>query len=184
VSERGKLLTANRQSRRQVTSALILVGGVTIFGVSNMHHAAMAATTDRDVNQMTTTRSTIGADYAKAWSSKSPEAVASFYANDGQIVVNHGSPSVGYKAIAEMATGFYTAFPDLIVHCDVIRIAGHHALFAWTLEGRHAETINYVKVSGWEEWELDDRLKIKSSMGWFDAADYDAQIAGRHSAPK
>lgn len=122
--------------------------------------------------------SAIGDAYARAWSSKSPAAVAEFYAEDGQIVVNHGSPSVGRKAIGEMANGFYTAFPDLVVHCDLMRAAGQHALFAWTLEGRHAETKNFVQVAGWEEWELDANLKIKSSMGWFDAADYEAQIAG------
>ena len=132
---------------------------------------------------MTTTPSTIGEDYARAWSSKSPEAVASFCAQDGRIVVNQGSPSIGHKAFAEMAAGFYTAFPDLVVHCDVMRIAGRHALVAWTLESHHAETKNLVKVTGWEEWELDDHLKVKSSMGWFEAADDDAQIAGRHSAP-
>jgi uncharacterized protein (TIGR02246 family) len=144
----------------------------------------MAAANEQSESQMTTTRSTLGQDYAKAWSSKSPEAVAYFHAEDGQIVVNQGNPSIGHKAIAEMATGFYTAFPDLVVHCDVMRMAGHHALFAWTLEGHHAETKNYVKVAGWEEWELDECLKVKSSMGWFDAADYDAQIAGKYAARK
>ena len=127
---------------------------------------------------MTASLSTIGEDYARAWSSKSPAAVASFYAEDGQIVVNHGSPSRGRKAIGEMAAGFYAAFPDLVVHCDMMRVAGRHALFVWTLEGHHAVTKNLVKVAGWEEWELDADLNIKASMGWFDAEDYEAQIAG------
>lgn len=120
----------------------------------------------------------IAADYAKAWSSKSPEAVASFYAEDGQIVINRGEALKGRAALAEMAEGFYATYPDLIVHCDDVRIAGTHAIFVWTFEGHHAETRNFVKVRGWEEWELDDSLKVNSSRGWFDAAEEDRQISG------
>lgn len=120
----------------------------------------------------------IATDYANAWSSKSPEAVASFYAEDGQISINRGDTLKGRAAISDMAAGFYAEFPDLIVHCDEIRTAGNHAIFVWTLEGHHAETKNHVKISGWEEWELDDSMTVKSSLGWFDAAEYERQIAG------
>ena len=34
-----------------------------------------------------------------------------------------------------------------------------------------------MKVGGWEEWELDEDLRVKSSLGWFDAAEYERQIA-------
>jgi hypothetical protein len=77
-----------------------------------------------------------------------------------------------------MAAGFFSEFPDLVVHCDELRVAGDHAVFAWTLEGHHAETKNHVKLSGWEEWDLDGDMKVKSSLGWFDAADYERQVAG------
>ena len=115
--------------------------------------------------------------YAEAWSSHSPEAVASYYAPDGQISINRGDTLKGQEAIVEMAAGFYAEFPDLIVHCDELRTAGNHAIFVWTLEGHHAETKNYVKVAGWEEWELDENMNIKSSLGWFDAEEYDRQVA-------
>jgi uncharacterized protein (TIGR02246 family) len=157
-----------RPSRREAVSGAYLVSAA----------MSLATLNDQNGDRMTASLDTIGADYAAAWSSKSPAAVAAFYAQDGQIVVNNGAPSVGHKAIAEMATGFYTAFPDLVVRCDAMRIAGHHALFAWTLEGHHAQTKNFVRVAGWEEWELDENHKVKSSLGWFDASDYDAQIAG------
>lgn len=120
----------------------------------------------------------IGKDYAAAWSSGSPEAVASFYAEDGQIIINRGDVLKGRNAITEMASGFYAEFPDLVVHCNELRTAGDHAIFVWTLEGHHAETKNFVKVGGWEEWELDETGKVKSSLGWFDAAEYDRQVAG------
>jgi len=117
-------------------------------------------------------------DYAKAWCSGSPEAVANCYASDGQIIINRGDNLAGRAAIAEMAAGFYAEFPDLVVKCDSIRTAGNHAVFSWTLEGHHAETKNFVRAPGWEEWEISDDMKIQSSAGWFDVADYEQQIKG------
>jgi hypothetical protein len=76
-----------------------------------------------------------------------------------------------------MAAGFYAEFPDLVVRCDDIRTAGRHAIFVWTLEGHHAETKSFVRVGGWEEWDLDENLKVRSSLGWFDSAEYQRQIA-------
>lgn len=124
------------------------------------------------------TLTSLAADYAAAWSSKSPEAVAGFYAPDGQIVINRGEALKGRAAVADMAGGFYDAYPDLVVHCDGVRQAGSHAIFLWTFEGHHAETGNKVTVSGWEEWDLNDDLQVVSSLGWFDAEEEARQIAG------
>ena len=44
--------------------------------------------------------------YTAAWNSGSPQAVASFYAPDGQIVINRGVPWTGRKGVAEMAAGY------------------------------------------------------------------------------
>jgi uncharacterized protein (TIGR02246 family) len=125
--------------------------------------------------------SELGQAYAEAWSSRQPGLVAEYYAEDGQIVINDGEPLRGRDAIAAMAAGFYAAFPDLVVHCDDFRLAGAHALFAWTLEGHHAETRRRVRIAGWEEWDLDGGGKVASSRGWFDAGAYEDQIAGRAS---
>ncbi len=40
--------------------------------------------------------------YTKAWCSHEPNAVASFYAEDGCIVINGGEPSKGRTEIAAM----------------------------------------------------------------------------------
>ncbi|MDU8914180.1 nuclear transport factor 2 family protein [Aestuariicoccus sp. MJ-SS9] len=114
--------------------------------------------------------------YAQAWSSKSPEAVAAFYAPNGQIEINGGPALKGRAAIAEMAAGFYAAYPDLVVHCEELRAAGDHAVFAWSLEGHHAETGSYVRLAGWEEWDLDPEGRVQLSKGWFDAEDERRQI--------
>ena len=115
--------------------------------------------------------------YAGAWSSRSPDAVASFYEATGRISINNGEPIVGRAAIADMSRGFCSEFPDLVVHLDEIRTAGHNAIFLWTLEGTHSETGNYVKVGGWEEWMLSDDVLVSESLGRFDAVEYDRQIA-------
>lgn len=51
-----------------------------------------------------------------------------------------------------------------------------HAAFVWSFDGHHAETGNYVKVRGWEEWELGSDGKVVASLGWFDAEDEAHQI--------
>ncbi len=116
--------------------------------------------------------------YSAAWSSGDAAQVAGHYAADGKIAINQGDELVGTQAITDMAAGFYAEFPDLQVHCDMIRAAGDHAIFVWTLEGHHSETKNYVKVGGWEEWTLDGAGLVASSLGWFDAEDYQRQIDG------
>jgi len=115
--------------------------------------------------------------YAAAWSSQSPDGVASFYAPDGKIAINGGDGISGRAAVAEMAAGFYAEFPDLIVHLDDIRAAGNQAIFVWTLEGTHSGTGNRVRVQGWEEWTLSEDCQVASSFGRFDATEYDRQIA-------
>jgi len=115
--------------------------------------------------------------YAAAWTSHDPDKVAGFFAEDGDIIINGGAPIKGRAAIsADCAQAFYDEFPNLVVDLDIARLAGHHALFLWTLEGNHATTGKRVRVSGWEAWELDDTLHIRHSHGLFDAAEYQRQI--------
>ncbi|MBW4982266.1 hypothetical protein KZZ07_06880 [Mameliella sp. CS4] len=47
-----------------------------------------------------------------------------------------------------------------------------------TATGQHAETGNPFNGKGWEEWELDDTMKVTSATGWFDGETYDRQVAG------
>jgi len=129
--------------------------------------------TKHDILQM------LASGYAEAWSTHDPAAVAAFYAPDGAISINRGDDLTGTQAITEMAAGFMAEFPDLDLRCDLMRSAGHHAIFVWTLEGHHAETKNHVVVGGWEEWELDESMKVQKSLGWFDADDYQRQIDGQ-----
>ena len=79
---------------------------------------------------MTIDIAAIAADYTAAWNSGSAEAVASFYAPDGNIVINRGTPWEGRAGIAAMAAGFFADVPDLSLACDGLRIAGDHVACA------------------------------------------------------
>ena len=113
--------------------------------------------------------------YTAAWNSGSPEAVAAFYAHEGQIVINGGNPWIGRKGIVDMAAGFFADVPDLKLVCDDVRCAGNHVAYFWTFTGTHASTKNPLRVVGWEEWDLDADLKVAASRGWYDADDYARQ---------
>jgi uncharacterized protein (TIGR02246 family) len=114
-------------------------------------------------------------NYTSAWNTGSPDAVASCFAEDGQIIINAGEPSQGRAGIAAMAAGFFAEVPDLALACDEIRGAGEHAVYLWTFTGTHKAHGHPVRISGWEEWTFDAAGMIKFSRGWFDAADYARQ---------
>ncbi|OSQ52428.1 nuclear transport factor 2 family protein [Marivita geojedonensis] len=116
--------------------------------------------------------------YTQAWNSKVPENVAAFHTSGSSIVINQGEPSLGHEGLTAMAAGFHADVPDLRLVCDGIRSAGSHVIYLWTFSGHHAETGNPLDVCGWEEWNLNDEMKITSSLGWFDGDDYDRQVAG------
>ena len=120
----------------------------------------------------------IAANYTDAWNSGDPAAVADHYAPGKGITINRGEQQFGREAMLGMAGGFMSSFPDMTLTRDFFRVGGDRAVFGWTLEGHHVETKNFVRASGWEEWELDEDCRITNSLGWFDAADYERQVAG------
>jgi uncharacterized protein (TIGR02246 family) len=120
----------------------------------------------------------VAAAYTEAWNSGSADSVSSFYADDGVIVINRGTPWEGHSGVAQMAAGFFADVPDLALTCDGVRIAGDHVAYLWTFTGTHASSGRPLRVSGWEEWDLDADQKVRSSRGWYDAKDYARQAAG------
>jgi uncharacterized protein (TIGR02246 family) len=116
--------------------------------------------------------------YTAAWNSGSPQSVAAHFAEDGEIVINRGTPWRGRTGVAEMAAGFFADVPDMRLTCDGVRDAGSHVVYLWTFTGHAAKTANVLTVQGWEEWDVDDDLKVKASRGWYDAEDYARQVAG------
>ncbi len=116
--------------------------------------------------------------YTAAWNSGSAQAVAEFYAKDGGIVINRGEPWQGRDRVAQMAAGFFRDVPDIKIVCDGLRCAGDHVVYLWTFTGTHSGTKRPLRISGWEEWDLDADYKVKASRGWYDADDYTRQTGG------
>ena len=117
--------------------------------------------------------------YATAWGSQHPEAVAAFFAERGSLSVNEDAPAVGREAIAGVARGFMTAFPDMTVTMDDVVLQPHGTVFHWTLTGTNTGsggTGNRVRISGYEVWQLDADGLIADSKGRFDAAEYARQL--------
>ncbi len=117
--------------------------------------------------------------YAKAWSSQDPTNVAKFYAEAASLRVNDDAPAVGRKAIAELAQGFMTAFPDMVVSFDKLLPNDNGAEFHWTLTGINTGpggTGMRVRISGYELWQIDATGLIAESWGQFDSAEYERQL--------
>lgn len=120
----------------------------------------------------------IAQDHCTAWTNQTPDVVAERYAEQATMIMNHGEPMTSRSQIGDMAAGFMVDFPDLVLSLDTVLVANQHMVYAWTFEGHHKETGNHVRFSGWEEWDLDDDLNVIKSLGWYDGADYERQVAG------
>lgn len=117
--------------------------------------------------------------YTAAWCSRNPASVAAFFAENGSLKINDGAPNVGRAAITEAAQSFMTALPDMVVEMDGLEHAGLQYRYHWTLTGTNTGpggTGRKVRISGYEEWAFGADGLIASSLGHFDAADYDRQL--------
>jgi uncharacterized protein (TIGR02246 family) len=120
--------------------------------------------------------------YAKAWCSQDPEKVAAFFAENGSLSVNDGSPAVGRATIAEIVRGFMRDLPDMAVTADDVSRDSDGTTFHWTLTGTNTGpggTGKHVRISGYELWKIDNNGLIAESKGHFDAADYERQLKGK-----
>ena len=117
--------------------------------------------------------------YAAAWRSMDPAQVAAHFAPDGSLAVNDGAPAVGREQIAATARGFYEALPDMQVYFDDLVVDGPHVEFHWTFTGTNTGpggTGKAVRVSGFEDWTLDDEGLVARSFGHYDADEYARQL--------
>jgi steroid delta-isomerase-like uncharacterized protein len=120
-----------------------------------------------------------GTKYTAAWCSRNAASVATFFAENGSLQINHGDASVGRAAITAAAQSFMTAFPDMVVAMDSVTMEGSHAVYRWTLTGRntaHGGTGKAVRISGYEEWTFGSDGLIAESKGHFDEAEYHRQL--------
>ena len=117
--------------------------------------------------------------YTAAWCSQNAASVASFYDENGSLSVNDDPPAVGRTAITEVAQGFMTAFPDMKVSMDDVRLQDEGAVYNWTLTGTNNGPGGIglvVRISGYEVWQIGASGLIANSRGHFDTDDYRRQL--------
>ena len=117
--------------------------------------------------------------YTEAWCSQDPARVAAFFSPRASLTVNHGRPATGRDEITELARSFMTAFPDLKVILDELRVRTDRIEYHWTLLGTNTGpggTGKKVRISGCEQWQIGADKLIASSLGHFDAAEYQRQL--------
>jgi uncharacterized protein (TIGR02246 family) len=117
--------------------------------------------------------------YTAAWCSQNAISVASFFAENGSLTINSGTPSVGRTAITAAAQGFMTAFPNMVVSMDSVSLDGGRAVYRWTLTGANTGpggTGKSVRISGYEEWTFGIDGLIAESKGHFDEGEYNRQL--------
>src|SRR5262245_581702 len=120
-----------------------------------------------------------GTKYTAAWCSQNATSVAAFFAKDGSLTINDGTPSVGRPSITAAAQGFMTAFPDMVVAMDSVSLVGGRAVYRWTLTGSNTGpggTGKTVRISGYEEWTFGSDGLIAQSNGHFDEPEYHRQL--------
>ncbi|MDX1388126.1 MAG: ester cyclase [Acidobacteriota bacterium] len=121
----------------------------------------------------------LGAEYTAAWNRLDPASVASFHDESSFLKVNDAEPAVGRDAIAEVARGFMTAFPDMVLEMDSIVETPTGARYHWTYSGTNTGpggTGMAVRFSGYEEWTLGEDGLIRGALGHFDEAEYERQL--------
>jgi hypothetical protein len=117
--------------------------------------------------------------YTVAWCSQAAATVAAFYSPRGSLRVNDGAPAVGRSAITQTAQTFMTAFPDLHVVMDDLRVQNGRMEYHWTLTGTNTGpggTGRPVRISGFEIWQIGSDGLIEASEGHFDSAEYERQL--------
>lgn len=125
--------------------------------------------------------------YTAAWRSQNPAAVAEFFAQDALLAINDGAPAVGRAAITGAAREFMCDFPDLCVTMDRLIPQGERFEFHWTLDGHNTGpggSGHRVRISGFEEWKIDQDGLIAESQGHFDANEYQRQIEHGYDGPE
>ena len=130
-----------------------------------------------DADQLTE----FGTKYTAAWCSQNASSVAAFFAENGWLKINDGTPAVGRAAITASAQSFMTDFPDLVVAMDEAVLQGDHAIYRWTLTGTNTGpggTGRAVRIKGHEEWTIGADGLVAESRGHFDAAEYQRQLNG------
>ncbi len=117
--------------------------------------------------------------YTAAWNSGDPTAVSMFFSEDGSLKVNDAEPAVGREAIAAVARGFMTAFPDMELQMRDLQVTDEGVQYHWRYLGTNTGpggTGAAVDFNGYEEWTFGPDKLVVRSLGHFDEDEYQAQL--------
>ena len=106
--------------------------------------------------------------------------MAACYEETASLTINGGKPSTGRVELAATAASYMEAFPDLGVSVDQVLVAGDSAFWAWTLTGTNTGpggSGHRVRVSGIEVMTIGNSGLVTNSIGYYDGATYERQIA-------
>jgi dipeptidyl aminopeptidase/acylaminoacyl peptidase len=157
-------------------SSVIIESGAEYLPELNAALQAKARNTAMDDTQLRD----FATRYAAAWSSQDPDKLASFYAESGALKVNEGAPAEGRAAVRATVQSFMSGFPDMLVVLDSVVRVGAGARFHWTWTGTNTGpggTGKAVKISGYEDWTFAPDGLIAQSLGHYDEAEYQRQVA-------
>ena len=118
--------------------------------------------------------------YTEAWCSQTPGRVADHYAAQGSLTINDGEPAVGRAAVTDAARSFMVAYPDMEVRMDDLRIEDGSIEYRWSFVGTNTGpggTGAVVRIPGFEEWTIGEDGLIAASLGHYDQAEWDRQLA-------
>lgn len=124
--------------------------------------------------------SSLAAHYTEAWNSQDSTEIVAHYAPSGSLMLNGAEPVVGHAALAALFETYFVALPDGKITNDLVRGANGKAIYCWTHVGTNTGpggTGNRVRFSGWEAWTFDAQGLASLSIGTYDAAEYERQLA-------
>ncbi len=171
-----------RKKNREFLAVMLVVGLLITSCNNSSEKSATNSTKPATINEANMENEKLtnfGKKYATAWCSQNPDSVAAYFSSTGSLSVNANTPAVGRAAIAKVAEGFMTAFPDIIVSMDSLITQPDATAFHWTLKGTNTGpggTGNKVKISGVELWQFDTDGLIRESKGSFNAEEYHRQL--------
>lgn len=160
-----------RYLTRHILSVIASLAALTVVFVSG----CIAKEQDMNASSL----ETFATRYTAAWCSQNAASVAEHFADTGALTINGGTPAVGRAAITASAQGFMTAFPDMVVAMDSLRVTGDKTEYHWTLTGTNTGpggTGKSVRISGFEAWTIGADGLIVASQGHYDAAEYERQL--------
>ena len=184
----GNFISPNQNDQLQMKNFTLLIPGLSAFLIINpgCNNSSNKSQTESSITETNSKKimepnelKSFGKKYAEAWCTQKPDSVAAFFANNGSLSVNNDSPAIGRVAIAKVAEGFMTAFPDMIVKMDSLKTTSNGIEFHWTLTGTNSGangTGKKVRISGFELWQIDNDGFIRDSKGSFDVEKYNRQL--------